>query len=496
MLRFLFQEMVHRALNEHTNITDLHVVAHSMSDASVQAQELAMRPDFLPLPVTTLSLVAGFLTRTRRPDVAECLQKRKRKPKPSLKYPLGYLRDGMHSCSGPNKISFPAPTLTIGGSLDGVVRVTRIAEAFYTQSILDPANETNYPVVVVPGLNHASLLFPWNSSAEPPAFVLDHDLRAEISHKEAHETTARAITDFILVTTQKARASETELFGKLVPETSMQLSPIVDTFVRMEGNWFFTGSDDESGTSEWAAMAQQMMSEPLPKIWKWNKLNEFHMLTDEEKIPPYYRHKHRPSIQFDSYSGSITSTTVAQLRFIEIKPAEAAFGFNGYEIIKEEKVNVLHSLEDDGSTQVSAIEIAAKLASRELTFNRTGEKSSPSLDYGNRCKAINHRAYVWAQSTVSEKDAARFESYGVPLQMAEDKKPVIPAGPWWIYSYLEFQDDNNTGALNVTSIYAFYPLDANPYGAGNHYCKLLSPARAVEWILVDGLRAKYGLRRK
>jgi hypothetical protein len=30
--------------------------------------------------------------------------------------------------------------------------------------------------------------------------------------------------------------------------------------------------------------------------------------------------------------------------------------------------------------------------------------------------------------------------------------------------------------------------------AGFHYCKVLSPARAIEWMYVDGLRAKYSLK--
>lgn len=30
--------------------------------------------------------------------------------------------------------------------------------------------------------------------------------------------------------------------------------------------------------------------------------------------------------------------------------------------------------------------------------------------------------------------------------------------------------------------------------AGFHYCKLLSPYRALEWMLVDGLKAHYGAK--
>ena len=60
---------------------------------------------------------------------------------PTLKCPKGlcpggYLKDGVHNCSGPTipSPSYPGPpSLSIGGELDGLVRMSRMAEAWYTQ---------------------------------------------------------------------------------------------------------------------------------------------------------------------------------------------------------------------------------------------------------------------------------------------------------------------------------------------------------------------------
>lgn len=49
--------------------------------------------------------------------------------------------------------SYTVPTLTIGGELDGLSRVTRIAEAFYQQVTVQQRG-AQFPVVVLPGVSH------------------------------------------------------------------------------------------------------------------------------------------------------------------------------------------------------------------------------------------------------------------------------------------------------------------------------------------------------
>ena len=91
-----------------------------------------------------------------------------------------------------------------------------------------------------------------------------------------------------------------------------------------------------------------------------------------------------------------------------------------------------------------------------------------------------------------------------------DKK-VCPAGPCWIWASLEYNGRKKDGNIVIKSP-AFpykntnpfpcdeklYPKDDRhgvlPCTAGMHYCKLLSPARVMEWLMVDGLRLHYSLK--
>jgi hypothetical protein len=468
-----FDSALSNLASQGVSTNQIFVIAHSMSSAGDLLTKWVNQNSG---KVGGLILLQAFLQRNYRADVASCIPKANIQPHKSLACVLGCLKDGAHDCYGPNTVQFPVQTLTIGGELDGVVRVTRIAEAYYTQTLLSKSAKDF--VFVVNGMNHGSLL-----SSALPASVLQSDLKAEITPDNARAAVAAIITAFV--------NRDSSALQKLQSNSATFFAPIVDAFVNQEGSWWFTGSDEEHGASSWAASAQELMARPLPDpangAYSFKTKNEFHLLSDEEKIPPYFRQKHRPAI--DLNNKVIETTSISQLRFIKLSTLDTAAGLNGNAIIKEEKSALLSSLPDDGSTPVSAIEIGTKLASRQFVFNQTGLQidAPDSVDTDqDRCKAINQAAYNWALQRVSQTSLNRFKSSGVALCMAPDKKPTIPAGPWWIWTYLDFTAEN--GCVSVTSYYAFFNLQASDYGRGNHYCKLLSPARALEWILVDGLR--------
>ena len=68
------------------------------------------------------------------------------------------------------------------------------------------------------------------------------------------------------------------------------------------------------------------------------------------------------------------------------------------------------------------------------------------------------------------------------------------AGPLWIESPLKLTPVRSTASGNVTAMSVTAPCSHTSVdyvikaAAGFHYCKLLSPARAMEYIYIDGLR--------
>ncbi len=453
------------------------VIAHGMEQESgVRAQEYVVQYHDT-LEIEKLILINGFLQRQYRPALVRCADLIKIKPKRELKYPLGILQDHAHQFSNISEswsVVYPVPTLTLGGELDGLVRVTRIAEAFQSQR----DQEEESPVIVVEGLRYSSIT---NQDQ------IDTDLPSSVKGSISHENATDIVSGLIL-----AYIKHTKLEGD--PFTKDLLEPIVEVFAKQEGSWYFNSNiDKEHGTSLWGAQAQTSMIEPLPENWSVvSTSNEFHLLSDEKKIPPYYRGKHRAAIQVvDSNRKQLSTSTITQLRYVEVSVTEAAAGLNGYAIITEELNAVLDRVEDDGKNFVSAIEIATKMVSRQKACNVTGQDSYPdSLDDGDRCAEINRQAIDLALNQgCSESCRQRYESQGTPLRVVSDRKPFPPAGPWWIFNYLSFQRNETSHTMDVSSWYAFYSTSGLKYGARNHYCKLLSPARALEWIMIDSLRS-------
>lgn len=152
---------------------------------------------------------------------------------------------------------------------------------------------------------------------------------------------------------------------------------------------------------------------------------------------------------------------------------------------------------DTGKYAIGASEIKAKLMSRQSIQVDAGNKTSDFHDddeVGNRCADINQKALDWAMSQMSGKALDRYNKKGKKLVIGDDLGPYN-AGPLWIWTYMSYKDNEDKTETVVQAPMMRTPTD---YGisaaAGFHYCKLLSPFRALEWMHIDALYDRDGLK--
>jgi hypothetical protein len=134
------------------------------------------------------------------------------------------------------------------------------------------------------------------------------------------------------------------------------------------------------------------------------------------------------------------------------------------------------------------------MKSRQTLWKAAGlGRQSPSVDERNMtvCRRANEAAWRWALGRADPAVRRRFEREGEPMVMVDDvEAPIGITGPEWIAKELVFRRVN--GAVAVQS-WAFVvgdiPVHSKYLPTGMHYCKLLSPARAMEWIYLDSLRS-------
>ena len=103
------------------------------------------------------------------------------------------------------------------------------------------------------------------------------------------------------------------------------------------------------------------------------------------------------------------------------------------------------------------------------------------------CQEINQFAYKWVRENWSG-DQEVFDLYdkiGQPIEFIEDTNS--PSGILWVNEGPIYK--NTTESYQVSSRELLSDVDfVVPKAAGMLYCKLTSPARIMEWILVDGLK--------
>jgi len=93
----------------------------------------------------------------------------------------------------------------------------------------------------------------------------------------------------------------------------------------------------------------------------------------------------------------------------------------------------------------------------------------------------------WAMSNASPAAVERYQNYGKQLVFGEDI--TKGSGVTWVFSPATFtdNDDKTKTVMQSTTLMTADNFMIKKFADAN-YCKGLSPARALEWIYIDGLR--------
>ena len=203
--------------------------------------------------VVGVVLLSGFLRRTWRANVSTCEGTWSVQPTHDCTSGVGlplcpgrYLLDGVHACSDPEVLTptYQIPTSTIGSSLDDVVRVSRIAETWYTQQ-----GSSVHQVVLVEGMNHGDVMDIIHDA------VNQMDLPSEIGSEAARG----AVADLIVGFAAGPVAFKTEALDAT-------FSPFVDVFVTQGGWWCRLRSFTQLGNG-----SHHLRVEPAFRAWDENE---------------------------------------------------------------------------------------------------------------------------------------------------------------------------------------------------------------------------------
>ena len=348
----------------------------------------------------------------------------------------------------PTKLrDYPKPVLTLSGELDGQTRITRVA-VDYEQLVEDAKNNISSlyrtPVINIKGSCHAQF-----ASGPMPSEVRKYDLKPAITDYEAHAFIGQYVSTFVSVTFGSV--------GSMVEEAKRQLV----YYFKDSGKRFLPllgvkSLDKKGSVSPWAQICQA-------------------------KVAGKYLAR-----------TAINNRILQLLPFLESKPSIEKLG-SGIIINTTARIDYESNPMDVSTHKESPVEIDVKMKSRDAikkALNVTLPQFLQAieilgLDKENNitCKDLNQIAFHLALKNSTTEAQERYTKYGRPITFKDDI--VYGTGFQWSTKSMGLEESDHgllvQGVALVTSIKSLmFP--------GMHYCKVLSPYRAMEWINVDSLR--------
>jgi len=349
-------------------------------------------------------------------------------------------------------LAFTAPTLTVGAELNfATARITRFAEAVYRQP------EATHPVVIIEGMNHGQ--FFTGGSFE--------DIKPEISHVEAQEKQAKIVIDWLRKFLGMGSGS---FLRSEVARTKTLVQPLITAF-ELEGSRAFN-VPNQVGTPNWecprgvcpqgSPWVAEMQAYMAGKNVMDSGVQIQNSFADLFPFSGGDREGRKPFVSGDTIQAYVMASNSA-----------GGLGDQDGGDFTED-------------TQPFATgELLAKFVSRQNAGKKLLGRDLPADT--DICQELNQQAYNYALQNAGAKTRQRFDAHGEKMKMVATGYTF--AGPLWVYSQMSLR--SRGGVMEVKSQGLFTGLGSKEID-GNHYCKLLSPAKAMEWVYVDGLTPLLG----
>jgi len=133
----------------------------------------------------------------------------------------------------------------------------------------------------------------------------------------------------------------------------------------------------------------------------------------------------------------------------------------------------------------AASEIACKMLSSDRITQQMNVKAA-NTNVG--CVEVNRHAVDLAEKLAYPGTLARYKKEGRDFCFLEDKQTFGNIGPAWVFAdALSLKETDK--CMEVQSPVLKTEIDGKIY-PGNHYCKFLSPARVLDWMMTDSLQKK------